>query len=78
MAKFPGARCLCANSLPARARHPYRAGPFNLLLPLNTQPARLTVNLAGLPTRPVLPVLAPASGGEIAQAAAVRAASTPR
>ena len=26
--------------------HPYRAGPFYLLLPLNTQPARLTVNLA--------------------------------
>ena len=31
---------LCVN-------HPYRAGPFYLLLPLNTQPARLTVNLGG-------------------------------
>ena len=51
--------------------HPYRAGPFFLLLPLNTQPARLTVNLAGLPARPVLPVLAPAGGGEIAHAAAM-------
>ena len=36
---------LCVN-------HPYRAGPFYLLLPLNTQPARLTINLAGLPARP--------------------------
>ncbi|HZL30278.1 MAG TPA: thiamine pyrophosphate-dependent enzyme [Pseudolabrys sp.] len=53
---------LCVN-------HPYRASPFYLLLPLNTQPARLTVNLAGLPARPVVLVLAPAGGGEIAQAA---------
>ena len=44
---------LCVN-------HPYRAGPFYLLLPLNTQPARTTVNLAALPARPVLPRLAPA------------------
>ncbi|MFZ0672082.1 MAG: thiamine pyrophosphate-binding protein, partial [Pseudolabrys sp.] len=32
--------------------HPYRGGPFYLLLPLNTQPARLTLNLAALPERP--------------------------
>ena len=30
---------------------PYLAGPFYLLLPLNTQPAKLTVNLAALPAR---------------------------
>ena len=41
--------------------HPYRAGPFFLLLPLNTQPARMTVNLAALPARPAVPKLAPAS-----------------
>jgi 3D-(3,5/4)-trihydroxycyclohexane-1,2-dione acylhydrolase (decyclizing) len=39
--------------------HPYRAGPFFLLLPLNTQPARLTLNLAALPERPQLPAMAP-------------------
>ena len=39
--------------------HPYRAGPFFLLLPLNTQPQRVTVNLAALPDRPELPKLAP-------------------
>src|SRR5882757_8383150 len=44
---------LCVN-------HPYRAGPFFLLLPLNTQPAHVTVNLAALPARPDLPKLAPA------------------
>ncbi|HEY6754206.1 MAG TPA: thiamine pyrophosphate-dependent enzyme [Pseudolabrys sp.] len=55
---------LCVN-------HPYRAGPFYLLLPLNTQPARLTVNLAGLPVRPELPKLAPADDIAIGQAASM-------
>jgi 3D-(3,5/4)-trihydroxycyclohexane-1,2-dione acylhydrolase (decyclizing) len=55
---------LCVN-------HPYRAGPFYLLLPLNTQPAKLTVNLAALPTKPELPKLAPAGDKEIEQAAAM-------
>jgi 3D-(3,5/4)-trihydroxycyclohexane-1,2-dione acylhydrolase (decyclizing) len=49
--------------------HPYRAGPFFLLLPLNTQPARLTLNLAALPERPKLPALAPASDDAIRAAA---------
>ena len=51
--------------------HPYRAGPFFLLLPLNTQPMRLTVNLAALPARPVLPLLAPASDDAVNEAAAM-------
>jgi 3D-(3,5/4)-trihydroxycyclohexane-1,2-dione acylhydrolase (decyclizing) len=55
---------LCVN-------HPYRAGPFYLLLPLNTQPARLTVNLAALPVRPELPKLAPADDAVIGEAAAM-------
>src|SRR5690349_9864595 len=45
---------LCVN-------HPYRAGPFYLLLPLNTQPARVMLNLAALPERPDLQKLAPAN-----------------
>jgi 3D-(3,5/4)-trihydroxycyclohexane-1,2-dione acylhydrolase (decyclizing) len=53
---------LCVN-------HPYRAGPFYLLLPLNTQPARLGVNLAALPARPQLPLLAPADDALLDQAA---------
>ena len=51
--------------------HPYRAGPFYLLLPLNTQPARLTVNLAGLPERPALAKMAPADDAALDDAAAM-------
>src|SRR3977135_938469 len=58
-----------------QVNHPYRAGPFFLLLPLNTQPARLRLNLAALPDRPSLPALAPAGGGEIALAAQKNPAS---
>ena len=49
--------------------HPYRGGPFYLLLPLNTQPARLTLNLAALPERPEFLPLAPASDEAIEEAA---------
>lgn len=49
--------------------HPYRAGPFYLLLPLNTQPARVTLNIAALPDKPEIPALAPADGKAVAQAA---------
>ena len=55
---------LCVN-------HPYRAGPFYLLLPLNTQPATVTVNIAALPSRPALPKLAPADDDAIDRAAAM-------
>lgn len=51
--------------------HPYRAGPFYLLLPLNTQPAPVAVNLAALPERPQIPPLAPASDSEIKRAAQI-------
>jgi 3D-(3,5/4)-trihydroxycyclohexane-1,2-dione acylhydrolase (decyclizing) len=49
--------------------HPYRAGPFFLLLPLNTQPARLTLNLAALPEQPGLAPLAPATEAPFEEAA---------
>lgn len=49
--------------------HPYKAGPFFLLLPLNTQPAALRVNLVGLPGKPTLPALAPASDDAFVAAA---------
>jgi 3D-(3,5/4)-trihydroxycyclohexane-1,2-dione acylhydrolase (decyclizing) len=53
---------LCVN-------HPYRAGPFYLLLPINTQPAPLTLNLAALPGTLDVPKLAPADDAAIEQAA---------
>lgn len=40
--------------------HPYKAGPFYLLLPLNTQPQMTRLNLATLPGRPSVPPMAPA------------------
>jgi 3D-(3,5/4)-trihydroxycyclohexane-1,2-dione acylhydrolase (decyclizing) len=49
--------------------HPYRAGPFFLLLPLNTQPAQLTLNLAALPQKAGLPALAPATDAALDEAA---------
>ncbi len=39
--------------------HPYKAGPFYLLLPLNTQPEMTEVNLSTLPERYRVPPLAP-------------------
>lgn len=50
-------------------RHPYKAGPFYLLLPLNTQPAQATVNLDALPVVPDVPPLAPADDKALSQAA---------
>jgi 3D-(3,5/4)-trihydroxycyclohexane-1,2-dione acylhydrolase (decyclizing) len=55
--------------------HPYRAGPFYLLLPLNTQPQQMTLNLAALPDKPDLPVLAPVDDKAYAQAARLIAAA---
>jgi len=41
--------------------HPYKAGPFYLLLPLNTQPAMTDVNLMTLPERQRIAPIVPAS-----------------
>lgn len=49
--------------------HPHRAGPYYLLLPLNTQPAPVTVNLAALPVRPQIAPLAPADDTTLKHAA---------
>ena len=60
---------LCVN-------HPYRAGPFYLLLPLNTQPQRVMLNLAALPDRPEIPKLAPADDAALDEAASLIAKAT--
>jgi 3D-(3,5/4)-trihydroxycyclohexane-1,2-dione acylhydrolase (decyclizing) len=47
-----------------RVHHPYKAGPFYLMLPINTQPVLIEgLNLAALPRRLALPVSAPAEAG---------------
>ncbi|MEZ5824813.1 MAG: thiamine pyrophosphate-dependent enzyme [Geminicoccaceae bacterium] len=50
--------------------HPWKAAPFYWNMPINTQPAPLTLRLDALPTRPVWPALAPADDGPIDEAAA--------
>lgn len=57
-----------------RVHHRTKAGPFYLLLPLNTQPQRLTVNLGALPERLCAPRLVPADAAAFdAAAQAIRA-----
>lgn len=56
--------------------HPYKAGPFYLLLPLNTQPRTIQdLNLASLPERLQAPRAAIGDRGLLAQAAALIAQS---
>ncbi|GAC1329870.1 MAG: hypothetical protein NVSMB26_06630 [Beijerinckiaceae bacterium] len=50
--------------------HPYKAGPFFLMLPINVQPAQFTLNLAALPERPNLAPAVPADPACIEDAAA--------
>ena len=57
-----------------RVFHPYKAGPFYLMLPINTQPQMLELNLASLPQRPELPALAPAAGEALDRACELIAA----
>jgi len=52
-----------------RVHHPTKAGPFYLLLPLNTQPQRLTVNTGTLPERLSVPPMVAAGDGAFAAAA---------
>jgi 3D-(3,5/4)-trihydroxycyclohexane-1,2-dione acylhydrolase (decyclizing) len=52
-----------------QVHHPYKAGPFYLLLPLNTQPKPVRLNLEALPERPAIAPTMPADDGLFAQAA---------
>jgi 3D-(3,5/4)-trihydroxycyclohexane-1,2-dione acylhydrolase (decyclizing) len=54
MLHTPGALCTALRRGLNTVEHPYRAGPFFLLLPMNTQPALITLNLEELPGRPAL------------------------
>ena len=53
----------------ACVHHPYKAGPFYLLLPLNTQPELTEINFATLPERFSVPVLAPHGNEALDEAA---------
>ena len=55
--------------------HPWRAGPFYLNLPINTQPAETLIRLDALPVAPEFSAAAPAGEEEYARAAALVAES---
>jgi 3D-(3,5/4)-trihydroxycyclohexane-1,2-dione acylhydrolase (decyclizing) len=55
----------------ATVAHPYKPGPFFLLLPINTQPAATGVNLAALPGRLTPAAVACADEDAFAEAAAL-------
>ncbi|MEY8827915.1 thiamine pyrophosphate-binding protein [Sedimentitalea sp. XS_ASV28] len=48
--------------------HPYKAGPFFILLPINTQPQETAVNLRTLPGRLDVPPVIPADGAALDEA----------
>ncbi len=52
-----------------RVNHPYRAGPFYLLFPINIQPKQTKVNLAALPERFTAVPVAPSDDGALRAAA---------
>jgi 3D-(3,5/4)-trihydroxycyclohexane-1,2-dione acylhydrolase (decyclizing) len=56
----PGALRECLRRGTSCVHHPYRAGPFYVLLPINTQPQPVTVNVAALPGKSSIPATAPA------------------
>ena len=55
----PGALRDCMRRGTGCVHHPYKAGPFYVLLPLNTQPGLTRVNLASLPGALTISAVAP-------------------
>ncbi|WP_172330416.1 thiamine pyrophosphate-binding protein [Mangrovicoccus sp. HB161399] len=61
----------CMRRGTACVHHPYKAGPFYILAPINTQPQEVTVNVATLPARQTTPPVRPAAGPELDAAVAL-------
>ncbi|MFV0334636.1 MAG: thiamine pyrophosphate-dependent enzyme [Tropicimonas sp.] len=61
----PGALRDCLRRGAACVRHPYKAGPFYVLLPINTQPALARINLRTLPEITPIPATAPARARDL-------------
>ena len=56
----PGSLRECMRRGTACVHHPYKAGPFFVMLPINTQPQHTSINLATLPPRQSVQALVPA------------------
>ncbi|MEX3007540.1 thiamine pyrophosphate-dependent enzyme [Hoeflea sp. TYP-13] len=64
----PGALRECLRRGTSCVHHPYKAGPFYVMLPINTQPLATRINIATLPARNEVPAVAPARSGDVAEA----------
>ncbi|UTS82625.1 thiamine pyrophosphate-binding protein [Phaeobacter piscinae] len=64
----PGALRECLRRGTACVHHPYKAGPFYVMLPINTQPQTTRINISTLPRRNSVPVVAPARSADLAAA----------
>lgn len=56
----PGGLRECMRRGTSCVHHPYKAGPFYVMLPIDTQPQVTSVNIGTLPSRLSVPVVAPA------------------
>ena len=72
----PGSLRECMRRGTACVHHPYKAGPFFIMLPINTQPQRTNVNLKTLPPRQTFPAMAPANGDAFGDAVAFMRSNT--
>jgi 3D-(3,5/4)-trihydroxycyclohexane-1,2-dione acylhydrolase (decyclizing) len=66
----PGALRECLRRGTSCVHHPYKAGPFFIMLPINTQPQVTRINVGTLPARNKVPAVAPASAEDLAEAVA--------
>lgn len=64
----PSALRECLRRGTACVHHPYKAGPFFILAPINTQPQRVGVNIATLPDPARIPAMAPAGADDLEEA----------
>ncbi len=64
----PSALRECLRRGTACVHHPYKAGPFFILLPINTQPQSVGLNPATLPEPARIPAMAPAGADDLAEA----------
>jgi len=67
----PGALRECLRRGTSCVHHPYRAGPFFVMLPINAQPEPTAVNIATLPQRSVFAPVAPAHASDFDAAVAI-------
>ena len=59
----PGSLRECLRRGTNCVHHPYKPGPFYVMLPINTQPRRMKLGIGALPGRTAMPAVVPAGPG---------------